>query len=195
MLALSAAADTRQRVCVNPEAASQPDDSLLVHRARDGDRKAFEQLYRLHINRVYGLCLRMTGQHSLAEDLAQEAFIRAWERLDTFRGESAFFSWLYRLTFNVVLGDQRSRQRRSARVVALEDLASLPQPAAERRSGLRADLEAAIAALPPGAREVFVLHDVEGYKHEEIAKMTGIATGTSKAHLHRARRLLREQLQ
>lgn len=173
----------------------QTDDMLLVRRAQGGDRRAFEQLYRLHVNRVYGLCLRMTGQHTQAEDLTQEAFIRAWERLESFRGESQFFSWLYRLTFNVVLGDKRSRSRRESRMVETEDLSTLPHPASGQKPGLRADLEAAIATLPPGAREVFLLHDVEGYKHEEIADIAGIAPGTSKAHLHRARRLLREQLQ
>ncbi len=176
--------------------ATAPDDLLLVRRAQGGDRRAFEELYRLHVNRVYGLCLRMSGQRTLAEDLTQEAFIRAWEKLGTFRGDSAFFSWLYRLTFNVVLGDRRSQARRTARIVEKEDLSDLPQPAGDhRRPGLRVDLEAAIATLPPGARQVFVLHDVEGYKHEEIAEMTGLAAGTSKAHLHRARKLLREQLQ
>ena len=177
------------------ENTAQMDDLLTVRRAQGGDRRAFEQLYRLHVNRVYGLCLRMTGQHSQAEELTQEAFIRAWERLDSFRGESAFFSWLYRLTFNVVLGDKRSRQRREARVAGTEDLEAIAHPAQRQRPGLRVDLEEAIATLPPGAREVFILHDVEGYKHEEIAEIVGIAQGTSKAHLHRARRLLREQLQ
>lgn len=173
-----------------------PDDMLLVRRAQDGDRRAFEELYRLHVNRVYGLCLRMCGQRTLAEDLTQEAFIRAWEKLGSFRGDSAFYSWLYRLTFNVVLGDKRSQARRNARVVEREDLSDLPHADGDhRRPGLRVDLEAAIATLPPGAKQVFILHDVEGYKHEEIAEMTGLATGTSKAHLHRARKLLREQLQ
>ncbi|MDZ4860109.1 MAG: RNA polymerase sigma factor [Candidatus Hydrogenedentes bacterium] len=187
-------AERPDRIYVAPETAQTTDDGLLVRRAQDGDRRAFEQLYRLHVNRVYGLCLRMTGQHTLAEDLTQDAFIRAWERLDSFRGESAFYSWLYRLTFNVVLGDKRSTARREARVVGSEDLEALPQPVSGHTPGLRADLEAAIATLPPGAREVFLLHDVEGYKHEEIAAIVGIAAGTSKAHLHRARRLLREQL-
>jgi len=169
---------------------------LLVRRAQGGDRRAFEELYRLHVNRIYGLCLRMCGQRTLAEDLAQEAFIRAWEKLGSFRGDSAFFSWLYRLTVNVVLGDRRSQARRTARMVEKEDLSDLPQPGgSQHRAGLRVDLEAAIAALPPGARQVFILHDVEGYKHEEIAELMGLATGTSKAHLHRARKLMREQLQ
>ncbi len=173
-----------------------PDDMLLVRRAQGGDRRAFEELYRLYVNRVYGLCLRMCGQQTLAEDLTQDAFIRAWEKLGSFRGDSAFFSWLYRLTFNVVLGDKRSQSRRLARVVEREDLADLPHSDGDHhRAGLRVDLEAAIATLPPGARQVFILHDVEGYKHDEIAKITGLAPGTSKAHLHRARKLLREQLQ
>ncbi|MBM3288972.1 MAG: sigma-70 family RNA polymerase sigma factor, partial [Candidatus Hydrogenedentes bacterium] len=130
------------------ESAVQFDDALMVRRAQGGDRRAFEQLYRLHVNRVYGLCLRMTGQHTLAEELTQEAFIRAWERLESFRGDSQFFSWLYRLTFNVVLGDKRSQQRREARVTATDDLDSLGHAAQGQRPGLRADLDAAIAALP-----------------------------------------------
>jgi RNA polymerase sigma-70 factor (ECF subfamily) len=137
----------------------------------------------------------MCGQRALAEELTQDAFVRAWERIGSFRGESAFFSWLYRLTVNVVLGDHRSRSRRQARVVEVDDLANVPRASAGRPAGLSVDLEEAIAKLPPGAREIFVLHDVEGYKHEEIAEMTGLATGTSKAHLHRARRLLREHLE
>ncbi|MBX7257444.1 MAG: sigma-70 family RNA polymerase sigma factor [Candidatus Hydrogenedentes bacterium] len=173
---------------------SPRDETLLVRRAQAGDVTAFEALYRAHVGRIHALCLRMTSDRATAEDLTQEAFIRAWQRLDSFRGDSAFYSWLYRLTVNVVLGDFRVKKRLAERVSNSEDVSDLPLAAAERPAGLRMDLDQAIAALPPGAREIFVLHDVEGYKHEEIAEMTGLATGTSKAHLHRARRLLREQL-
>jgi RNA polymerase sigma-70 factor (ECF subfamily) len=155
---------------------------------------AFETLYRQNVGRVYALCLRLTAKPSLAEELTQQVFIRAWEKLGSFRGESALFSWLYRLATNAVYSEHRTSQRRAARVTPTDDLSPFddPSPASRPDSGL--DLERAIATLPPGARRVFVLHDVEGYRHQEIADMTGVATGTSKAQLHRARRLLREVL-
>jgi len=170
---------------------SDPTD--LIHRAQQGDRAAFEALYRAHSGRVYALCLRLTADRALAEERTQDAFVRAWERLATFRGESAFSSWLYRLTVNEVLLGQRAERRREQRVVTSEDPAALERPR-DAAAGFALDLERAIAALPPGAREVFVLHDVEGYRHEEIAQLIGIAVGTSKAQVFRARRLLREAL-
>src|SRR5260221_124410 len=171
---------------------SDPTD--LIHRAQRGDRAAFEALYRAHAGRVYALCLRLTADRAQAEERTQDAFIRAWERLATFRGESAFSSWLYRLTVNEVLLGRRSERRREQRIVTTPDPAALERrPDAEPASGAL-DLERAVAALPPGAREVFVLHDLEGYRHEEIAALAGIAVGTSKAQLFRARRLLREAL-
>jgi RNA polymerase sigma-70 factor (ECF subfamily) len=170
---------------------SDPTD--LIRRAQLGDRVAFEELYRAHVGRVYALCLRLTADRALAEERTQDAFVRAWERLATFRGESTFSSWLYRLTVNEVLLGRRAERRREQRIVTSEDPAALERPR-EAGGGLALDLEGALAALPPGAREVFVLHDVEGYRHEEIAQLTGIAVGTSKAQLFRARRLLREAL-
>ena len=172
-------------------------EAELVRRAQAGDRVAFEELYRDNVRRVYALCYRMAGTPDLAEELAQDVFIRAWQRLGTFRGESAFSSWLHPLTVNVALSERRSRRRRVARVMTTDDLSEFEKPGPPARSdGPESgfDLERALATLPPGARAVFVLHDVEGYKHEEIAQMTGVATGTSKAQLHRARRLLREAL-
>jgi len=168
------------------------DPSELIHRAQQGDRAAFETLYHAHVGRVYALCLRLTADRALAEERTQDAFVRAWERLATFRGESAFSSWLYRLTVNEVLLGRRAERRREARIVTTDDPAALEQPRAATGTGL--DLERAVAALPAGAREVFVLHEVEGYRHEEIAQLTGVAVGTSKAQLFRARRLLREAL-
>jgi RNA polymerase sigma-70 factor (ECF subfamily) len=169
-----------------------------VELAREGDVDAFERLYRTNVGRVYGLCLRMVADRSLAEDLAQEVFIRAWQKLGTFRGESAFTSWLHRLAVNVVLSRQRGRRRRESRVVAVDDLETYETPERPRgasQAGSALDLEKAVATLPAGARRVFLLHDVEGFSHREIATLTGIAEGTSKAHLHRARRLLREVLE
>ena len=172
---------------------SDPTD--LIHRAQQGDRAAFEALYRAHAGRVYALCLRLTADAAQAEERTQDAFVRAWERLATFRGESAFSSWLYRLTVNEVLLGRRAERRREQRVVTTDDPAALERLRdATAGPGIALDLERAVAVLPPGAREVFVLHDVEGYRHDEIAQLTGIAVGTSKAQLFRARRLLREAL-
>lgn len=165
----------------------------LIRRARSGDSGAFESLYRSNVGRVYALCLRMTGDSERAERLTQDAFVTAWVKLSTFRGEAAFGSWLHRLTVNVVLQDRRSRLRRRERIE--EAAAEADSPVTRGVSpGTRIDLERAIAGLPERARLVFVLHDVEGYRHEEIAEMLGTAVGTSKAQLHRARRLLREMM-
>jgi RNA polymerase sigma-70 factor (ECF subfamily) len=166
----------------------------VVRRAQAGDRAAFEELYRDNLRRVFALCLRLCGDPSLAEEIAQDVFVRAWQKLDQFRGESAFSSWLHTLTVNVALTERRSRRRRTSRVVAAEDPTVFEQPRETQRPEAGMDLERAMDVLPPGARAVFVLHDVEGYRHHEIAELTGVATGTSKAQLHRARRLLREVL-
>jgi RNA polymerase sigma-70 factor (ECF subfamily) len=166
----------------------------LVRRAQGGEMAAFEALYRAHLGRVYGLCLRMAADPHRAEELTQETFIRAWRRLGTYRGEGSFWGWLRRLTVNVVLAERRSRLRRSAWERPEADPSRLESPDPPDRPDWRRDLESAIAALPPRARAVFVLHDVEGFRHAEIATFTGTSPGTSKAQLHRARRLLREAL-
>ncbi|HXH63350.1 MAG TPA: sigma-70 family RNA polymerase sigma factor [Gemmatimonadales bacterium] len=167
----------------------------LVRRAQAGDQAAFEGVYRDHAARVYALCLRLTGSVSEAEERTQDVFVLAWRRLATFRGESAFATWLHRLTVNLVLTERRTARRREARVLPMEDPASLEHHDGSARPGERLDLERAIAALPTGAREVFVLFDIEGFTHEEIGRRCGIAVGTSKAQLFRARRLLRERLE
>jgi RNA polymerase sigma-70 factor (ECF subfamily) len=166
----------------------------LIRRAQSGDRDAFEKLYRVHVGSVYALCLRLSGDPSRAEEHTQDAFVRAWRKLGTFRGDSAFTSWLHRIAVNVVFMAQRSERRRRARVFEVEDPASLATAAREERPGTHLDLERAIAGLPAGARTVFILHEVEGYRHQEISELTGLAVGTLKAQLHRARRLLREAL-
>jgi RNA polymerase sigma-70 factor (ECF subfamily) len=168
--------------------------SELVERAQRGDDDAFGALYRTHVGRVHALCLRLSGDTEAAGELTQDVFVRAWEALPSFRGESAFGSWLHRLAMNVFLGKRRASSRRERRVFATEEPALLERPVERPQPGARLDLEQAIAGLPRGARMVFVLHDVEGYQHGEIARMTGIAEGTSKAQLFRARRLLREAL-
>ena len=177
------------RVVGKPEGSES-----LVDRAARGDVEAFEELYRENVGRVYLLCLRMCGDPSLAEELAQEAFVRAWQKLRSFRGASAFSTWLHRVTVNVVLGNRRSTARREARVKPAGDDLSVDLTASEPSPGQALDLERSIAALPDGARTIFVLHDVEGYRHKEIARLTGLAVGTSKAQLHRARKLLRKAL-
>ncbi|MEM1204286.1 MAG: RNA polymerase sigma factor [Acidobacteriota bacterium] len=173
-------------------AASAPD--LDVAAARAGDVAAFERLYHRHAGKIYALCLRMTGDGEEAKELAQEAFVRAWRKLDAFDGRSAFGSWLHRLTVNVVLGRWRAAGRYRERVVAMDDAPGMREPEQRETPGAGVDLERAIARLPKGARTVFVLHDVEGYRHKDIAELTGLAVGTSKTQLHRARRLLREAL-
>ena len=175
-------------------AAGGVDDRLLVRRAQGGDLAAFEALYRANVGRVHAVCRRLAGHAALAEELTQEAFVRAWRRLATFRGESSFATWLHRVAVNAFLDHCRGRDVR--RESAGEDGdAALAAMSTAHDPGAGIDLERAISLLPSGARTVFVLHDVEGFEHGEISAMTGIAVGTSKAQLHRARRLLREVLQ
>jgi RNA polymerase sigma-70 factor (ECF subfamily) len=170
------------------------DESHMVRRAQARDMKAFERLYRVHVGRVHAICLRMTANVSRAEELTQKAFLTVWEKLPLFRSDSAFSSWLHRVAVNTVLADLRAEHRRTNRVFGTEDPAVFESTPRAPAVGIRLDLEAAIAGLPPQARAVFVLHDVEGWQHDEIAEQLGVATGTSKAQLHRARKLLQEAL-
>lgn len=168
---------------------------MLVERAQAGDTTAFEALYREQAGRVYALCLRMAGDAGSAEELTQDVFVRVWQKLALFRGDSAFGTWVHRLAVNVVLQKLRGEKRREKRVHFTDDLGTFDQGGSRATPGKRIDLERALETLPPGAKAVFLLHDVEGYKHEEIAEMTGSAVGTSKAQLHRARKLLRKALE
>ena len=170
----------------------QADEKTLIKKAQRSDARAFEALYKLHIDRVYGICLRMTGNVSEAEDCAQEAFIQAWNKMDKFRGDSAFSTWLHRIAVNSVLGRIRKAKREQDRITAVSDTAAVTFVTGE--SGELKDLSEAVDRLPEGARNVFVLHGIYGYSHDETGEMLGIATGTSKAQLHRARRLLAQQL-
>lgn len=174
---------------------SPEEEHVLVRRAQERDPHAFEQLYRQHAPRIYALCLRLSANVMQAEELTQKSFLTAWEKLPLFRGESAFASWLHRLAVNAVLADLRAEQRRTRRIFGTADPATFETPPPAPATGDRLDLEQAIAALPPHARAIFVLHDVEGWKHHEIAEKLGIAPGTSKAQLHRARQLLLKDLQ
>jgi len=166
----------------------------LVARAQDGDVRAFEAVYHRTSSRVYALCLRMSGDSDRATELVQDVFVRVWERLPSFRGDSLFTTWLHRLTVNLVLQDRRSRGRREARELGSADLDRFGRVARRAMPGTRVDLERAIAALPDKARRVLVLRDVEGYKYEEIARITGVTLGTVKAQIHRARGLVKEAL-
>jgi RNA polymerase sigma-70 factor (ECF subfamily) len=177
---------------VSLERPALTDEADWIARAKRSDAGAFERLYRMHIDKVYGLCLRMTGNVAEAEDCAQEAFIQAWTKLDKFRGDSAFSTWLHRIAVNAVLGRIRKSKREQDRIkIAFEQSTS---PVSVADNGELRDLSEAVDRLPQGARHVFVLHAVYGYTHEETGAMLDIASGTSKAQLHRARRLLAQQL-
>lgn len=164
----------------------------LVARATTGDAKAFDTLYRQCSGRIMAVCLRLTGDRQTAEELVHDTFVQAWKNLASFMGNARFETWLHRLAVNVVLEFQRSARRRAARVEAAAEFAAISLPPANVEA--RLDLERAIALLPEQARIVFVLHDVEGYKHEEIAEQLGLAPGTVRAHLHRARHHLMQHL-
>jgi RNA polymerase sigma-70 factor, ECF subfamily len=167
-----------------------------IRRAQSGDVDAFERLYHEHSARIYALCLRLkAGDTSDATELMQDVFVRAWRRLSTFRGDCAFSSWLHRLAVNTMLENARTDGRRNARVLPMDDTSRLAGAARSSGVELKMDMENAIATLPKGARLAFVLHDVEGYQHQEIAEQLGVSVGTVKAQLHRARRLLRERLE
>jgi len=164
-----------------------------VGRAAAGDQDAFERLYRGHVGRVYSLAVRMAGPGE-ADDLTQEVFIRAWNKLDTFKGEAQFGTWLHRLAVNHILSRRTVLRRWEERHASGDTLLGRILAPRQRASGARLDLEGALRLLPSRARQVFVLFDVEGYGHEEIAEALGVSVGTSKSQLHRARMLLRERL-
>lgn len=161
--------------------------------AADGDHAAFERLYREHVGRIHALARRMVGD-DVAEDLTQEVFIRAWQKLGSFRGDALFGTWLHRLAVNLLLTRRETLRKREARAVSGEGVLERLTATRQRSSAAALDLDAALRRLPDGARQVFVLYDVEGYGHEEIAGLMGISVGTSKSQLHRARMLLRGHL-
>jgi RNA polymerase sigma-70 factor (ECF subfamily) len=175
-------------------ALNRAEAAALVDRANGGDTGAFEALYTANLGRIYALCLRMTSNVGEAEELTQEAFIRAWQKLHTFRGQANFSTWMHRVAANVVLSRRRKLARERERTIHEEDLSYHASSGDRTNRGPTVDLNEAIAQLPERAREVFVLYDIEGYQHQEIADLMGIAPGTCKAQLHRARKLLREAL-
>ena len=187
------------KVAVNPEPETAPlSDHALAISAAGGDTGAFEQLYARHNRRVYSLCLRMTGNVAEAEDLAQEAFIQLFRKIGSFRGESAFTTWLHRLTVNQVLMHFRKRSVKLERTTEEGDTPVQIVRGTENPNKMpvldRISLDHALKQLPPGYRSVFVLHDIEGHEHDEIAKILGVAVGTSKSQLHKARMKLRRLL-
>jgi RNA polymerase sigma-70 factor (ECF subfamily) len=179
----------------------QLSEAEAIQRAKLGDAQAFEVLYHLHKRRVYSLCLRMTSNTAEAEDLTQEAFLQLFRKIATFRGESAFSTWLHRMAVNVVLMQLR---KKSLPVVPLEETLETEEESPKKEPGAedpvlagsvdRLELKKAVENLPPGYRTIFVLHDVEGYEHNEIAEMVGCSIGNSKSQLHKARLKLRELL-
>jgi RNA polymerase sigma-70 factor (ECF subfamily) len=176
-------------------------EAEAIERAKQGDAEAFEVLYNLHKRRVYSLCLRMTANTAAAEDLTQEAFLQLYRKIATFRGESAFSTWLHRMAVNVVLMQLR---KKGLPVVPLEDTVETEEETPRKELGMtdpalagsvdRLQLQRSVEALPPGYRTIFLLHDVEGYEHNEIAGMVGCSIGNSKSQLHKARMKLRELL-
>ncbi len=192
MLSVAVTADTASLVA---DASTRDEDHALVRAAGKGDMRAFEALYRRHSRRIFAVLWRLCGHEARAEELVQDAFVRAWQALPGFRFESAFSTWLHRLAVNTALMDLRSRA--GAEALETDDAALEFQATADSagtRTALALDLERAIATLPPRARAVLVLYDIEGWKHEEIATELGMAVGSSKAQLHRARQLLRARL-
>ncbi len=180
---------------------SELSEAEAIERAKQGDAEAFETLYHLHKRRVYSLCLRMTANTAEAEDLTQEAFLQLFRKIGTFRGESAFSTWLHRMAVNVVLMRLR---KKGLPVVPIEETVETEEETAKKELGAedsvlagsvdRLQLQRAVESLPPGYRTIFVLHDVEGYEHNEIAGLVGCSIGNSKSQLHKARMKLRELL-
>lgn len=165
------------------------EEPQLVLRAQSGDQQAYEKLYRANVGKVYALCLRMCGNKDLAEDLTQDSFIRAWQKIDSFAGKSAFSSWLYRLSSNVVIGYLRKQSK--WHLVNFDSCAHESVLGSDQLKTERRDIEKILQTLPDQARVILILYEYLGYKHNEIAEMTGMAIGTSKSHLHRARELLK----
>ncbi len=180
---------------VDSQSHPSPGIQEWVREAQRGDAQAYEAVYRACVGRVYSLCLRMVGSAPEAEELTQDVFVRAWQRLETYRGDSRFTTWLHRLAVNVVLQHRRTQGRRWARETLTDDPAKFGHAAGRATPATRIDLERAIETLPPKAQEVLILRDVEGYKYREVAELTGVAVGTVKAQVHRARRMVQEALE
>lgn len=169
-------------------------DAELARRIASGDERAFEEFYHAHVRRVYAICMRLSADPERALALVQDIFVLAWERMDSFRGESRLSSWLHRIAVNQFIEGQR-RRTRWQRLLVRGDERVDRSPGRHDDPGLRLDLERCIAALPAGARTMLVLRDIEGHSYRDISRITGVTEGTVKAQLHRARRLLKEMLE
>jgi RNA polymerase sigma-70 factor (ECF subfamily) len=168
----------------------------LVRQAAAGNAHAFRELYNGNVSRVYAVCLRISRDTDTADELTQEVFVKAWEKINTFQFESKFSSWLHSIAVNQFLMMKRSEKRFNERVRELTEILNTESASGKSKHTFdsRIDIETALEKLPSQARITFVLHDIEGYKHHEISEMMNIEVGTSKAHLHRARKMLREEL-
>jgi len=172
----------------------EPISEEVLRRARNGDPAAFRMIYDSHLERVHAICMRMSPDRQRAAELTHDVFVRVWEKLGTFRSESSLGTWIHRLAVNLVLMEARTGGRRERRVEAVGDVESLSPAAPEDMIGERLDLEAAVARLPEGARQVFVLREIEGYDYSEISTVMGITEGTARSQLYRARQLLMPML-
>jgi RNA polymerase sigma-70 factor, ECF subfamily len=168
------------------------EDVELVRKSKKKDVASFEKLYRKYIGRIYSLSLRMSGDSRIADELSQEIFIRVWQKLELFEGRSSFYTWLHRLAVNFILNEQKSRSRHHKNELIIDD--NILDSGEKNNIDVSIDLENAISTLPAGAKEVFILYDIQGFQHEEIANLQNISVGTSKSQLHRARKILREVL-
>ncbi len=187
-------ARTAVNVDQTTETTLNASDEDLVRRIQAGDGDAFGLIYEKHVRRIYALCLRMLSDPRQAEEATQDVFVRMWETINSFQFRSAFRTWFHRLGVNVVLGYIRTAKRRSDRTWSVEDVDVFQREVREAMPETRLDLEEAIARLPAGAKEVLILHDIEGFRYREIAELIGTAEGTVKSQLSRARRLVREAL-
>ncbi len=174
------------------EPTSEQDEHALINQAQKGDRQAFKQLYELYVKRIYGLTFRLVNDIGAAEDVTQEIFVKVWHTLPNFKGESRFYTWLHRLASNTAV--DYLRKHRSWLQLVFEKDSGEEVGSREDKDSLSRDLETLIRKLPERARIVFVLHIVEGYRHEEISQLTGMAVGSSKAQLNRAKKMLKEWL-
>ncbi|AWL12637.1 RNA polymerase sigma factor CarQ [Saliniradius amylolyticus] len=165
-------------------------EQALIKACIDGDMSAYQQLYERHVGKVHALCWRLTGDKGMAEDATQEVFIQIWRKLGNFQGQSRFSTWLHSVTSNVCISYMRKQKGWLGRIFNIEDTDAANEPAPAQTHEI--DLDALVSRLPERARVVFVLHAIEGYRHEEVAKMTGMAVGSSKAQFHRAKQMLKE---
>ena len=180
-------------MALDPSAPAPQEIDSLIERCLEGNQHAWNEIVRLYWRKVFNIAYKFVGRQDEAEDLTQDIFVRAWERLTMFRGQSSLATWLHRLATNVVLERMRANKRDALRLID-SDSVDLASRSSDSNLDTRMDLDRALVGLPGGARTVFVLHDIEGYSHDEIATMTGIAPGTARAQLCRARRALMKLL-